>query len=208
MKTSVVALCPVTVGINLAIGRAELRGLGLVPGSQTMLPPDQMESIRLALLETRGSLPIPRGGGELRGILATPGANSLVSSSRINSGAIENSDLTVLDGSILSCGPESEAAASHFVRLATEAGVPLVITLESTEIVESYRSFFESFAPRAQFIAGNLKQAAVLLRLDTSASLGKVKSELRKTSINAIITLDREGAFGTKSACRGKSRFP
>ena len=75
--TSVVALCAVTGGINLITSHAELRELGLIPGSFTILSVDRMEEIRLALENNRGNLPDPRGGGDVGGVLQQPGAGAV-----------------------------------------------------------------------------------------------------------------------------------
>jgi sugar/nucleoside kinase (ribokinase family) len=101
----------------------------------------------------------------------------------------------LLDGSALSFGPESEAAVSHCAKIAEQAGVPFVLTLASAGIVNSFRSFYETFAPKAQMVAGNLEQTAVLLGLKPEASLDEVRIELAKTAIDAIVTLDADGAF-------------
>ena len=63
--TSIVALCAVTVGINLTAGDAELRELGLTPGGYTRVSEDRMEELRLALEHNRGTLPDPRSGGSV-----------------------------------------------------------------------------------------------------------------------------------------------
>ena len=47
--TSIVALGAVTVGIDLTSSHAELRELGLTPGSDSIIPMERMEEIRLAL---------------------------------------------------------------------------------------------------------------------------------------------------------------
>jgi ribokinase len=255
--TSVVALCPVTGGINLITSHAELRQLGLIPGSFTILSVDRMEEIRLALENNRGTLPDPRGGGGVansadliaragvscgimgvggddtfgrayvsncerdsleflseledgavtgydfylvdedgvRTIILTHGANALLSPARIDIGAVQGAELLLLDGSALSFGPESEAAVSHCAKIAEQAGVPFVLTLASAGIVNSFRSFYETFAPKAQMVAGNLEQTAVLLGLKPEASLDEVRIELAKTAIDAIVTLDADGAF-------------
>jgi sugar/nucleoside kinase (ribokinase family) len=44
-------------------------------------------------------------------------------------------------------------------------------------------------------VAGNLEQTAVLVGLEPTASLDQVRIALAKTPINAIITLDADGAF-------------
>jgi sugar/nucleoside kinase (ribokinase family) len=255
--TSVVALCAVTGGINLITSHAELRELGLIPGSFTILSVDRMEEIRLALENNRGNLPDPRGGGGVantadliaragvscgmmgvggddtfgrayvsncerasleflseledgavtgydfylvdddgvRTIILTHGANSLLSPTRIDIGAIQGSELVLLDGDVLAFGPESEAAMSRCAQAAEEADVPFVLTLASTKIVDSYRSFYDTFAPKAQMVAGNLEQAAVLVGLEPEASLDEVRIELVKTPIDAVVTLDADGAF-------------
>lgn len=54
--SSIVALGTVTVGINLAVSHAELRELGLMPGSYTTPSVERMEEIRLALEKKRGTL--------------------------------------------------------------------------------------------------------------------------------------------------------
>jgi sugar/nucleoside kinase (ribokinase family) len=255
--TSVVALCAVTGGINLITSHAELRELGLIPGSFTILSVDRMEKIRLALENNRGNLPDPRGGGGVantadliaragvtcgimgvggddtfgrafvsncerdsleflseledgavtgydfylvdddgvRTIILTHGANSLLSPTRTDIGAVQGSELVLLDGSALSFGPESEAAMSRCAQAAEEADVPFVLTLASTKIVDGYRAFYDTFAPRAQMVAGNLEQAAVLVGLEPDVALDEVRIELAKTPIDAVVTLDAHGAF-------------
>ena len=63
--TSIVALCAVTVGINLTASDAELRDLGLTPGGYTRVSVNRMEELRLALEYNRGTLPNPRSGGSV-----------------------------------------------------------------------------------------------------------------------------------------------
>ena len=255
--TSIVALCAVTVGINLTVSNAELRELGLTPGSYTTLSVHRMEEIRLALESNRGTLPDPSSGGSVsntavlltraglscgmmgvggddtfgrafvsdcekaslaflseledgavtgydfylydddgvRTIILTHGANALLSPTRVNIEVVQGAELLLLDGSALSYGPESEAAMSHCVQVAEAADVPFVLTLSSTRIVDRYRTFYDTFAPKAQMVAGNLSQAAVLVGLEPTASLDEVRIELAKTSIDAIVTLDADGAF-------------
>ncbi|MEM8533563.1 MAG: PfkB family carbohydrate kinase [Chloroflexota bacterium] len=255
--TSVVALCAITGGINLTVSNAELRALGLMPGSDTILSMDQMEAIRLMLENSRGTLPIPNMGGSVantsdllaragvscgvmgiggndpfgrayvsncerasltflaeledsavtgydfylvdedgvRTIILTHGANSLLCPARIDLEIIRDSELVLLDGSALSFGPESEAAMSCCAQAAEQADIPFVLTLVSTGIVDGYRAFYDTFAPKAQMVAGNLEQAAVLVGLEPAASLDEVRIELAKTPINAVITLDSDGAF-------------
>lgn len=255
--TSIVALGAVTVGINLAASQAELRELGLTPGTYTVPSVDRMEEIRLALENKRGTLPDPNSGGSVansadliaragvpcgfmgvggndtfgrafvsnckrasleflskledgvvtgydfylydensvRTIVWTAGANSLLSPTRIDTGAIQDSELLLLDGSALSYGPESKAAMTHCVQAAGAANVPFVLALSSTKIVDSYRDFFDTVAPKAQMVAGNLEQAAVLVGLESDAPLDKVRIELSKTSVDAVVTLDADGAF-------------
>lgn len=255
--TSVVALCAVTVGINLTVSNATLRELGLTPGSYTTLSVDRMEEIRLTLENKRGSLPDPSSGGSVsntavlltraglscgmmgvgaddpfgrafvsdcekaslaflseledgavtgydfylydddgvRTIILTHGANALLSPTRINIAAIQGAELLLLDGSALSYGPESEAAMSHCVQAAEQADVPFVLTLSSTRIVDGYRTFYDTFAPKAQMVAGNLSQTAVLVGLEPTATLDEIRIELAKTSIDAIVTLDADGVF-------------
>ena len=255
--TSIVALGAVTVGLNLSTSHAELRELGLTPGSYTILSVSRMEEIRLALENNRGALPDPRGGGSaantavllaragvscgmmgiggddafgrafvadcervsleflseledgavtgydfylfdedgVRTIAWTSGANALLTPARIDIGEIQGSELLLLDGSALSFGPESEAAMSHCVQVAEAADVPFVLTLSSKSIVDGYRAFYDTFAPKAQMVAGNLEQAAVLVGLEPEASLDEVRIELAKTSIDAVITMDADGAF-------------
>ena len=130
-----------------------------------------------------------------RTIIWTSGANTLLSPSRINLQAIREAELVLFDGGPLDLGPESEAAVTCCARAAIEANVPFVLTLASTGIVEDYRDFFEHFAPRAQLVAGNLEQAAVLVSLDANSSLRDMSRELAKTSIDAVVTLDADGAF-------------
>jgi ribokinase len=130
-----------------------------------------------------------------RTIILTHGANALLSPARIDVGAVQGAELLLLDGSALSFGPESEAAMSHCAQTAEQADVPFVLTLASARIVDSYRSFYDTFAPKAQMVAGNLEQTAVLVGLEPTASLDQVRIALAKTPINAIITLDADGAF-------------
>jgi sugar/nucleoside kinase (ribokinase family) len=135
------------------------------------------------------------GDDGVRTIILTHGANSLLSPARIDIGAIQDAELVLLDGSALDFGPESEEAMSRCAQAAEEANVPFVLTLASTRIVDDYRAFYDTFAPKAQMVVGNLEQAAVLVRLGPEASLDEVKIELAKTSIDAIVTLDADGAF-------------
>jgi ribokinase len=255
--TSVVALGAVTVGINLTASHAELRELGLTPGGYSSISVDRMEEIRLALENSRGTLPDPRSGGSVantadllaragvscgmmgvggddtfgrafvsncerasleflseledgavtgydfyffgddgaRTIVLTHGANSLLSPTRIDLGAVQGSELVLLDGSALSFGPESEAAMARCAQAAEEAGVPFVLTLASTKIVDGYRAFYDTFGPKAQMVVGNLEQAAELVGVEPEASLDEVRIELAKTPIDAVVTLDADGAF-------------
>jgi len=255
--TSVVALGAVTVGIDLPSSHAELRELGLTPGSDSIIPVERMEEIRLALENNRGTLPYPSSGGsvgntadllaragiscgfmgvggndtfgrifvancerasleflseledgavtgydfylydndDVRTIVLTHGANALLSPARIDLEVIRSSELVLLDGIALSFGPESETAMLRCVQAAEAADVPFVLTLAGTEIVDGYRDFFDTFAPKAQMVAGNLEQAAVLVGLEPEASLDEVRIELAKTPIDAVVTLDADGAF-------------
>jgi len=255
--TSIVALGAVTGGINLLASDAELHEFGLTSGSYTILSVDRMEELRLALKNSRGTLPDPRSGGSVantadllaragvscgmmgvggddtfgrafvsnferasleflseletgavtgydfylynddgaRTIILTHGANSLLSPVRIDIEAIQSAELLLLDGSALDFGPESEAAMLRCVQAAEEKDVPFVLTLASTKVVDGYRAFFDTFGPKAQLVAGNLEQAAVLVGLEPEASLDEVRIELAKTSIDAVVTLDADGAF-------------
>lgn len=255
--TSVVALGAVTVGINLTASHAELRELGLTPGGYSNISVDRMEEIRLALENSRGTLPDPRNGGSIantadllaragvscgmmgvggndafgrafvsncerasleflseledgavtgydfylfgddgaRTIVLTHGANSLLSPSRIDLGAVQGSELVLLDGSALSFGPESEAAVARCAQAAEEAGVPFVLTLVSTKIVDGTRAFYDTFGPKAQMVVGNLEEAAELVGVEPGASLDEVRIELAKSPIDAVVTLDADGAF-------------
>jgi len=131
----------------------------------------------------------------VRTIVLTHGANSLLSPARIDIEAIKGADLVLLDGMALDFGPESEAAMVRCVQAAEEQGIPLVLTLASTKVVDSHRAFFDTVGPKAQMVAGNLEQAAVLVGLEPEASLDEVRVELAKTSIDAVVTLDADGAF-------------
>ena len=255
--TAVVALGAVTVGINLPASRAELRELGLTPGSASIIPVERMEEIRLALENTRGTLPDPASGGsigntanllaragiscgfmgvggndafgrmfvancerasleflseledgvvtgydfylydddDVRTIILTHGANALLSPARIDLDVIQSAELVLLDGNALSFGPESETAVRRCVQAAEAAGVPFILALAGTEIVDGYRDFFDTFAPKAQMVAGNLEQAAVLVGLEPEAPLDEVRSALAKTPIDAVVTLDAGGAY-------------
>jgi sugar/nucleoside kinase (ribokinase family) len=132
---------------------------------------------------------------DVRTIVLTHGANSLLSPARIDIEAIKGAELLLLDGMALTFGPESEAALLRCVQAAEENGVPFVLTLASREVVHGYRSFFNTYGPKAQMVVGNLEQAAVLVGLKPEASLDDVRIELAKTSIDAVVTLDAEGAF-------------
>lgn len=254
--TSIVALGAVTVGIDLPSSHAELRELGLTPGSDSIVPVERMEEIRLALENNRGMLPDPTSGGsvgntadllaragiscgfmgvggndtfgrifvancerasleflseledgavtgydfylyvdDVRTIILTHGANALLSPARIDLEVIQSSELVLLDGVALSFGPESETAMLRCVQASEAADVPFVLTLAGTEIVDDYRHFFDTFAPKAQMMAGNLEQAAVLVGLEPEASLDEVRIELTKMHIDAVVTLDADGAF-------------
>jgi ribokinase len=135
------------------------------------------------------------GDDGARTIVLTHGANSLLSPTRIDLGAVQGSELLLLDGSALSFGPESEAAMARCAQAAEEAGVPFVLTLASTKIVDGYRAFYDTFGPKAQMVVGNLEQAAELVGVEPEASLDEVRIELAKTPIDAVVTLDADGAF-------------
>lgn len=255
--SSILAIGPVTVGINLTSSQAELRELGLTPGSFSILSVGRIEAIRMALEQNHGTLPEPRNGGSVgntanliarasvscgfmgiggndafgrafvancenaslvflskleegavtgydfylydeageRTIILTHGANALLSPDRIDSGAVQGAEVVLLDGSVLSFGPESEAAMAYCAQVAGAAKVPFVLTLASTQIVNDYRPFYDTFAPKAQMVAGNLEQTAVLLNLNPKSTLDEVRAELAKTPIDALVTLDVDGAF-------------
>lgn len=131
----------------------------------------------------------------VRTIVLTHGANSLLSPARIDIEAIKDAKLLLLDGIALEFGPESEAAMLRCVQAAEEQKVPFVLTLASTQVVDGHRAFFTAFGPKAQMVAGNLEQVAVLVGRAPEASLDEVRSRLAKTSIDAVVTLDADGAF-------------
>jgi len=131
----------------------------------------------------------------VRTIILTHGANALLSPARIDLEAIQRSELVLLDGITLSFGPESETAMLRCVQAAQAADVPFVLALAGVDIVDSYRDFFNTFAPKAQMVAGNLEQVAVLVGLEREASLEEVRINLAKSSIDALVTLDAAGAF-------------
>lgn len=255
--TAIVALGAVTVGIDLPSSDAEIRALGLAPGSDSIIPVERMEAIRLALAKNHGTLPEPTSGGSVgntadliaragiscgfmgvggndafgrifvancekaslaflsqledgavtgydfylygddgtRTIILTHGANALLSPDRIDLEAVQNAELVLLDGIALSFGPQSEAAMLRCVQAAEAAEVPFVLALAGTGIVSDYRDFFNAFAPKAQMVAGNLEQAAVLVGLEPEASLEAVRTRLARARIDAVVTLDAEGAF-------------
>jgi len=132
---------------------------------------------------------------DARTIILTHGANALLSPARINLEVIQSAELVLLDGIALSFGPESETALWRCVQAAEAADVPFVLALAGTEIVAGHRDFFDTFAPKAQMVAGNLEQAAVLVGLAPEASLDEVRIELTRTPIDAVVTLDAEGAY-------------
>ena len=132
---------------------------------------------------------------DVRTIVLTHGANALLSPARIDLEVIQGAELVLLDGIALSFGLESEAAMLRCVQAAEAADVPFVLTLADTKVIDDYRPFFDTFAPKAQMVAGNLEQTAVLVGLEPEASLGEVRTELAKTPIDAVVTLDAEGAF-------------
>jgi ribokinase len=132
---------------------------------------------------------------DVRTIVLTHGANALLSPAHIDIEAIKGAELLLLDGGALDFGPESEAAMLRCVQAAEEANVPFVLTLAGTNIVEDYRAFFDTFGPKAQMVAGNLEQTAVLVGLEPEASLDNVRIELARQPINAVVTLDAAGAF-------------
>ena len=49
-------------------------------------------------------------------------------------------------------------------------------------IVGGYRAFYDTFAPKAQMVVGNLEEAALLLGLEPEVTLDEVRIELAKTS--------------------------
>lgn len=255
--TAIVALGAVTVGIDLPSSRAELREIGLTPGSDSIIPVERMEGIRLTLEKNHGTLPVPTSGGSVgntanliaraglscgfmgvggndpfgklfvanceqaslkflsklengavtgydfylydeddtRTIILTHGANALLSPARIDIEAIQRAELALLDGGALSFGAESEAAMLRCVEAADAADVPFVLALAGVGIVDGYRDFFDTFAAKAQMVAGNLEQAAVLVGLAPDAPLEAVRSKLAQTPIDAVVTLDAGGVF-------------
>lgn len=255
--TSIVALGAVTIGIDLPSSNAELRELGLTPGSESIIPVERMEEIRLALEKNHATLPTPTSGGSVgntanliaragiscgfmgvggndpfgrifvancekaslkflskfedgavtgydfylydeddtRTIILTQGANTLLSPARINSEAIQRSELVLLDGIALSFGEESERAMLRCVQTAQAANVPFVLALAGTDIVNGYRDFFDTFAPKAQMVAGNREQVAVLVGLEPEASFEEVRIALSKMPIDAVVTLDADGSY-------------
>jgi sugar/nucleoside kinase (ribokinase family) len=134
-------------------------------------------------------------GDGARTIVLTHGANALLSPAHIDIEAIKGAEVLLLDGIALDFGPESEAAVLCCVQAAEEADVPIVLTLASTKVVDGYRAFFDTFGPKAHMVEGNLEQTAVLVGLEPEASLDEVRIELAKTSIDAVVTLDADGAF-------------
>ncbi|MCA9913047.1 MAG: hypothetical protein KC496_06845, partial [Anaerolineae bacterium] len=131
----------------------------------------------------------------VRTIILTHGANALLSPAHIDLQAIQRADLVLIDGVALSFGSASETALSYCLQATEAANVPFVLALAGADIVEGYRDFFDTFAPKAQMVAGNLEQAAVLVGLEPEASLNEVKSALTKSPIDAVITLDAGGAY-------------
>ena len=69
------------------------------------------------------------------------------------------------------------------------------MTLANSEIVARHRTFFETFGPKAQLVAGNLEQVAVLMNLEPEASLDEVRAALARSAIDALVTLDADGVF-------------
>ncbi|MEM7016029.1 MAG: PfkB family carbohydrate kinase [Pseudomonadota bacterium] len=132
---------------------------------------------------------------DTRTIILAHGANAMLSPDRINLEAIQGAELVLLDGIALSFSPESEAAMTHCVQAAEAADVPFVLALAGTDIVDDYRDFFDNFAPKAQMVAGNLEQVAVLFGLEPEAPFDEVSVELAKMPIDAVVTLDAGGAF-------------
>jgi sugar/nucleoside kinase (ribokinase family) len=132
---------------------------------------------------------------DARTIILTHGANALLSPARIDLEAVQRAELVLLDGIALSFGAESETAVLRCVQAAEASSVPFVLALAGTDIVARYRDFFDTFAPKAQMVAGNLEQAAVLVGLEPDAALEAVRMKLAKTPIDAVVTLDAEGAF-------------
>lgn len=255
--SSVVALGAITGGINLHISNAELRELGLTPGSYVETSVERIEAVRLALEARHGPLPEPNSGGSVanttdllaragvscgfmgvggndpfgrvfvanfarasleflselvsgavtgydfylysengvRTIILTHGANALLSPARIDIEAIRRARLLLLDGAALDFGPDSGAAMLRCVQTAEAQGVPFVLTLANSEIVARHRTFFETFGPRAQLVAGNLEQVAVLMNLEPAASLDEVRAALARSAIDALVTLDADGVF-------------
>jgi ribokinase len=132
---------------------------------------------------------------DTRTIILTHGANALLSPARIDLEAIQRSELVLLDGVALSFGPESETAMLRCVQAAEAAKVPFVLALAGIGIVDGYRDFFDTFAPKAQMVASNLEQAAVLVGLEPEAPFEAVRSKLAKMPIDAVVTLDAGGSF-------------
>lgn len=65
----IVALTPITGGINLLIEEPVQKKLGLTPGKFHLLAPEEMERYKSELLAIVGDLPIPSGGGSVANTL-------------------------------------------------------------------------------------------------------------------------------------------
>lgn len=132
---------------------------------------------------------------QVRTCVLTHGVNAALSPADIKLDAIRRADFLLIDGFTLALGPKSEAAVTLSIETAEEAQRPFLLTLASTRILRRFSSFYQSTAPRAQMLAGNLEQASVFLGLPPDASLELVTAKLADRSINAVITMDSRGAF-------------
>lgn len=142
----------------------------------------------------------------------TWGANALLSPEDIDLERIQGAELLVLDGFALSFGPDAEAALTQCAEIAEASGIPFVLTLASTGVIQRHRDFYARFGPKAQMLIGNLEQAAVLLDLNLGLDMGleahalrkKLETALAQNPCNIVVTLDAGGAF---ARFEGKNYF-
>ena len=157
--TSIVALGAVTVGINLTVSHAELRELDLTPGCYTVLSVDRMEELRLALENSRGTLPDPRGGGSV--------ANTAVLLARAG----------------VSCGlmgvGGDDTFGRAFVSDCKRVSLEFLSELEDGAVTGYDFYLFDDDG----------------VRTIVWTSGDEVRIELAKTPIDAVVTMDADGAF-------------
>jgi len=134
-------------------------------------------------------------------IVWTPGANSHISPHVVDEAAIRSAELIVIDGYTFGFGQDGPATVQHAAALSRQHTIPYVLTLASTQMVETYRDFYQALTPDAELVVGSLAQAAALAGLPPDTDLEKIVADLSSTCPNILITLGKAGVFAKIDQC-------